>query len=216
MIQTISTDDIDNISFDYRRNVSGECLTIGDIGGETATETGDYYNSKVFQMMVSNDVIIQINTIIQNYYSFNNKAKFIKNDQKLDCAKYVYKYISNDVLLSNTFYTNGNNIYVNYVIFKLFVHPEIFDQTFDYLLSLIVDAVSNYGDFKLHFNLKGFTISSADRYKTFITKLLNLDFINVLNKIYIYNSPSVVDFLKNIFKNLINYDSFKDKVVIVN
>ena len=86
-------------------------------------------------------------------------------------------------------------------------------------MECILNNIRLYKNYYIHINIDGFTISAGERYIKFINnifaKLFSLNYNEYLSNIYIYNSPSVINYITPIFRNIINNNNMKDKVIIL-
>lgn len=171
--------------------------------------------------MQQDTIETQISELQNQYYLQNTKSLFFKNTQKLDCAAEITKNIQLDSLFKKTvFCENGTNrIYFDYIIFKSYGHPTIYDKLVEYILALFNECMDKYGHFEIHINLHSFTITAAQRYKDitciFCNKCLgrNTEFASHLDNLHIYNPPKMIDTLSNIFAGFID-DSIRSKVIL--
>jgi hypothetical protein len=145
------------------------------------------------------------------FYISNKKNTIIKNDQKLQCAKYISSFFEAKELIQHTIICNGDNkIYINYAFFKMYGNEDIYDLFINYLLNSFILCIEQFGNFEIHINLKGFTISSVDRYKMLIKLFcdkalsINTPFASLMDKMFIYNSPSVLKTFNEMFNSYIN------------
>jgi hypothetical protein len=175
---------------------------------------------KSFPLMINNELIIRIQTLTQDYYSSNKKYAILNKNQKLDCSNFIWNNITpSNILIDSTIFIDENKIYVYYPLFKLYANPDIYDLIINYTTECILKIIEEYGIYEFHINIDGFTISAGERYSQLINmiilKLFNINFSNYLDKMYIYNPPSVIEYLRPIFRNVINNKSLMDKVVIM-
>jgi len=144
-----------------------------------------------------------------NLYKENGgKNMFYKNTQKNEIAKTVSQNFELTRLLNECIYiVKDNEIYLNYPALKLFIHEEIYEDIANHILSLYNESIAKYGNYSLNMNLQGFTISAAERYKNIIILFSNkciqqtdIEYSNVVRKIRILNTPSVINMLIKMFK----------------
>lgn len=174
---------------------------------------------KSFPLMIDNILIENIKKLTNEYCTNNKKMIYLKKSKKEECSKYVWKNITpSKILIESTIFINENKIYINYPIFKLYVHNEIYDIIINYIMNCILKIKNEYNNYEIHININGFTISAAQRYYEFINNIFNILFnvknINYLYKIYIYNPPSTIEYLKPLFINITNNNNVKDKIII--
>ena len=84
-----------------------------------------------------------------------------------------------------------------------------------------MNCIHTFGDFECHINLNTFTITAANRYKQVIELFSDKCFKNetkystVLSKLYIYNSPGMIEAISRIFLHLID-PLVRSKIVLFN
>jgi len=167
----------------------------------------------------------KISELQNNYYSQNSKSWFFKSSQKMECAAMVSQTCSlRDLFEKTAYYIPGSNrIYFDYVLFKTYGHPSIYDEFIDYVMTLFRQYIQEYerNTFELHINLQSFTITAAQRYKDIITvfcsKCLgnNTVFFQHLHNVHIYNPPKMIDTFSNMFAGYID-DNIRSKIVLHN
>lgn len=145
------------------------------------------------------------------FYKNTNKNFLFKKTQKQECAKYICNNINLDVLLNNTFMQipNTNKIYFNYLLFKTFANPENYNLCLNYIINVISNCISIYGNYEMHINIKSFTVSAMERYKSVIIKYLEMlgtdtTFSEQLVTIFVYNIPHVFDIIKQMVRPFIS------------
>jgi len=172
-------------------------------------------------MSSSNESILEkMNKLHKTYYDNHSKNTMFKKSQKMDCAKEVCKNLDVNEMIAKTIYVvpDTNFIYMDYTIFKLFAHPEIFDEIILHIINTCRYLVTYYGSLEAYINLDSFTVSAAERYKGLIQKYCenclheNTDFAILLKKLHILNSPSVIEMVVKIIKPVID-KSVVEKVV---
>ena len=163
----------------------------------------------------------KISNVRNQYYEQHGKAIMFKQNQKLECAAAVSKTISLEELFKETIsiIPNTNRIYLNYMIFKTFAHPLIYDQLVDYIIQLLNQCIQENEDFELNINLQSFTITAAQRYKEiariFCNRCLARDstYSARLVGLHIYHCPRMIDTLANLFSTFVD-DTIRAKVVL--
>ena len=156
----------------------------------------------------------EMQEIQENLYEKNGgKNFFFKNAQKKEIAKNISENFDLKTLLNQCIYIlpteSSNEIYIHYPTIKLFIHDEIYEDIIQHLLNLYDECIIKYGNYKLNINLDGFTISAAERYKMcvylfskkYIEKYITYD-DNCIEKINIFNTPSVIQHIIKLFKHL--------------
>ena len=167
---------------------------------------------KTFPLAIESPILEEIQILMEAHNAATAGTKMFKNSRKTECSQFIWENInSREDLMGLTIFYDDNNIYINYPIFKLFVIPEIYDIIMDYIIRIIVELINKNGKYNIHVNIDGFTISAAERYmgiiNTVFERVFRTEYVHYLEKIYIYNAPSVIDFLKNIFQGLIRGNS---------
>lgn len=165
--------------------------------------------------MSTNETLLdKMNELQKQYYNSNQKNTFFKKSQKLDCSKEICKKIDVNEMIAKTIYVipETNKIYIDYTIFKLFAHPEIFDLIIEHIINSCRYLITYYNSIEAYINLDTFTVSSAERYKGLIQKYCeiclkdNTDFSLLLIKLHILNTPSVMELIIKIIKPIIDKD----------
>jgi hypothetical protein len=177
---------------------------------------------KTFPLAIESPILKEIQNLME-IHTLNkvSTVKMFKNSKKLECSQFIWENInSREELVRLTIFYENNNIYINYPIFKLFIIPDIYDTIINYIINVIVEVINQNGKYNIHINIDSFTISAAERYMVFINsifeRVFRTQYVNHLEKIYIYNAPSVIEFLKNIFNGLLRGNNMlKDKIVVI-
>ena len=166
--------------------------------------------------MAQTDLLQLLDKIKTDFYSSESKHTFFKNAQKQKIAEKVATTVNLMDLLQNTVYIipNTNKIYIDYPVFKLFATNDNSDEIINYIISILSHCIYIYGQYEMHINLKGFSISAAQRYKNgiqlFCNKCYNITsqsdvkFANQLIKMYIYNTPSIIENITSMFSAFID------------
>jgi hypothetical protein len=174
-------------------------------------------------MSNNNDFLNKITALQNDYYSKNKKNSLFKTKQKEDCAIMVSNKLSLEELLNNTFFIipNTNKIFINYLVFKTFVEPSIYNETINWILSLTNFCISNYSTYEVHINLDSFTISAAQRYKNIIQLYTeqclqsNTQYSTILKNMYIYNTPNCIESIISMLTPIID-NEIKSKIFLHN
>ncbi len=163
----------------------------------------------------------KISNVRNQFYEEHPKSMVFKQNQKLECAAAVSQNILLEDLFKETIsiIPNTNRIYLNYVIFKTFAHPLIYDKLVDYIIGLLNHCIQENGNFELNINLQSFTVTAAQRYKEiariFCNRCLARDsrYSAHLVGLHIYNSPRIIDTLASLFSTFVD-DTIRAKVVL--
>jgi hypothetical protein len=149
----------------------------------------------------NSDFLNKIQELQNNFYSTNQKNMLFKAKQKEECASIISNQLSLEDLLHNTFFIipNTNKIFIDYLVFKTFIHPSNYNIALNHIISLTTYCINKYNEYEVHINLNTFTISAAQRYKD-VVKLYtdyclssDTQFSNTLTGMFIYNTPNVMD-----------------------
>lgn len=156
------------------------------------------------------------------YSESGGKNTFFKKQQKYDCAKQVVSKISLEVLLNRTcnIIENTNCVHIDYPLLKTYASPEIFETIADYIIMNFQTIKDKYGNLRVFFNLDGFTVSAAERYKCLIEVFCmkcfqrNTGFAPVVLQFVVYNSPNAMDAIKHIVMPFME-ENVKAKLCVV-
>lgn len=158
---------------------------------------------------MENNLLDQINKFKEDFYSKNKKPQLFKKKQKIEIAKHISENFSLDDLIQKTVYNipNTNKIILDYTIFKLFANETNYEIFLRHITNIYTYCIENYNSYEVHVNLKSLTPSGAERHKKCI-ELFNImtadcNISGYLTNWYIYNPPSMIDFIKNILKFVI-------------
>jgi hypothetical protein len=169
------------------------------------------------------DEIIKNKT--NEYYSSNSKNTIFKNKQKIELAKTISNSIDINNYLNDIIYIDQNNpthIFVTYHKLKVIMHPDIFDLIVAHVDNLIMSILNNNSTYYLHVDIFSLTVSGVQRLKPFIEQFLTTNFydgtktrVDLLEKIFIYNSPSVITTIRIILEPLVKHLGVLEKVTYV-
>lgn len=166
-------------------------------------------------------ILESIEKVQESFYDSNGKNRLFKKSQKIDCAKEVSRQINIDDLLNMTVYIlpGTNKVVFYYSVFKLYANPDNYDLIISYILKRYDEVLNNNNNtFEIHMSLDTFSVSAAERYKEiirmFCEKCMNAstNYSTSMTKLYVYNSPAVMDPIMTIIKPFID-PSVKDKIV---
>jgi hypothetical protein len=166
-------------------------------------------------------ILESIEKVQESFYDSNGKNRLFKKSQKIDCAKEVSRQINIDDLLNMTVYIlpGTNKVVFYYSVFKLYANPDNYDLIISYILRRYDEVLNNNNNtFEIHMSLDTFSVSAAERYKEiirmFCEKCMNAstNYSTSMTKLYVYNSPAVMDPIMTIIKPFID-PSVKDKIV---
>lgn len=161
---------------------------------------------------------------LQNTYYSNNKKNIIfKEKQKQDCASSITQQLSLNELLDRSVFIlpNSYKIYFDYNIFKTFAEPSVYNDILNHIMGLTVYCIKTYNTYEVHMDLNSFTVSAAQRHKTFI-QLYNacclkgdIQFSTILSSMHLYNVPSIIDSIATILNPFIE-PTVKTKIFLHN
>ena len=166
-------------------------------------------------------ILESIEKVQESFYDSNGKNRLFKKSQKIDCAKEVSRQINIDDVLNMTVYIlpGTNKVVFYYSVFKLYANPDNYDLIISYILKRYDEVLNNNNNtFEIHMSLDTFSVSAAERYKEiirmFCEKCMNAstNYSTSMTKLYVYNSPTVMDPIMTIIKPFID-PSVKDKIV---
>ena len=165
-------------------------------------------------------MIEDISKIQTDFYSSQRKNIFMKASQKSECAEVITRQIPLEDLIRNTIYIvpNSCSIYMDYPLFKTYVNPVNYQEVVNHIFRTINDVIHQCGTFEMHINLHTFTISAAERYNQVIQSFCNeccknnTQYINVMNRMYIYNTPSMIQSISSFLVKHTN-ESIKEKTI---
>jgi hypothetical protein len=174
-------------------------------------------------MSEKNNLLSNIEKFKDTYYSENKKNFFFKKTQKMDVATQICNQFNVEDMIRQTILRipGTNKIYIDYSIFKLFANPENYNIIINNVISYFSTCIQECGNFECHINLNSFTITAAERYK-YAIELFCKDCLKsetrygrMLSKMYIYNSPGMIERFTSIFIHLID-PYVRDKFVLYN
>lgn len=167
-----------------------------------------------------NELLKQINKSREDYISESGKTLFFKNKQKEECAKHVSTMYDVDTLIQMSMYLIPDNpiLFIDYTVLKLFINEDNYPALVKHYKTLYDRCYNKYGTILLNLNLDTFSVSAAYRYKNII-EMFSKEFMQThysynLNKLIIYNSPSMMDTIYSIFRHCID-NILMEKIVLV-
>jgi len=139
----------------------------------------------------------------EQYYSANQKNRFMKKQQKHDCASTITTHVGVDTLLSQSIAAfDEYKIYVDYTVLKTFMCPDNYSQVVDYLMNIMNTIVTMKGKFHLYVNLNSLTISAIERYRDLIMSIsqrcMDDELEQYLEVFHMHNSPSFLTSTSNL------------------
>ena len=174
-------------------------------------------------MNPNKEFLDKIAQLQNNYYSNNKKNTFFKEKQKQDCATKITQQLSLQELLDRSVFIlpNSYKIYFDYNIFKTFAEPSVHNHILKHIMGLTTYCINTYNNYEVHMDLNSFTVSAAQRHKSFI-QLYNscclqsdTQFSTILNSMHLYNVPSIIDSIATILNPFIE-PTVKSKIFLHN
>lgn len=153
--------------------------------------------------------------IIQtDYYERNRKNLFFKKSQKQNCAELVCSRMNLEDLVAETVWIipNTNGIFIDYTVFKMYATPDNYEKILNSIISKFENCIQEFGEYNVYMNILGFSVSSAERYKSVIDLFYkkcfdngqNIYFTNTLNQMKILNSPAVMEQISALFNPMVS------------
>lgn len=168
-------------------------------------------------------ILSNIKITQDTFYSVSKKNMFMKENQKIQCAEAVLNEYSIDDLIAKTIYVgkDSNQIFVSYAMYKTYAISRNYRQIVNTLVQLIFQVIQTYGSFEMHIDLASFTSTAMQRnlnvfqlyYDTCCKEGLNYD-RKTLDKIVIYNTPSVIQALSTLLIKFTD-KSIKEKITLL-
>ena len=164
------------------------------------------------------NIIDDIESKRNEIYNESGKNMFFKKKQKNNIAQQISDQFDINQLLHLTCYTKDQMVIVDYTVIKLYAHPDNYQKIIDYIMNIYRGKIGSMVDF--HFNINGFTVTSAERYKDLIkmyfdvTQNAEFDVTQMTNKIYIYYTPSIIHQLTKMLQAFIP-DEIKERVIYI-
>ena len=158
------------------------------------------------------DLISQLTQMQKDYYEKTGKNTFFKKSQKVGCAESISNSCDIDKLIRHSLYIipNTNKIYMDYLVFKTYATPQNYVYIAQQIIILFDKCIDEYNDYEVHVNLDTLTISGCERNKNILSVITEQtlngkrEYANILNKLYIYNPPSIMDTVFRIARPYMN------------
>lgn len=161
--------------------------------------------------MSQQDMLALLGKIKTDFYTDEPKNTFFKNGQKAKVSEKITNQINIQDLLRCTVYIlpNTNRVYLDYPLLKQYANSNNYEDIVNYVICVLLQCIQIYGEYEMHIDLKGFTISAAERYKLGIQLFCNkcstdTQFANLLIHMYIYHTPSVIENITRLFAHFID------------
>jgi len=157
------------------------------------------------------ELVEQIQNIRTHYSKNNTKGVFLSKKYKIECAKMVLTKIDINTLLESAivYIPDTYQIFFDYIIFKSFIIPELYDTIINHTVNKIVYCIQKYGKIEIHINLNTFSVSAYNRYRDCIiayTQKLHStvpNFPTLLVAMHLYNIPSCIETISQLLGTLL-------------
>ena len=169
------------------------------------------------------NILSNIKNTQDTFYCNSKKNTFMKENQKIKCAESVLNHFSIDELLSKTVYMldNSNKIFISYPLYKTYALSTNYQSIVDRIIQSIFYVLGKFPTFEMHIDLDSFTATALQRnmivfqlyYDTCCKNGLNYD-TNTLDRIVIYNTPSIIQSLFTLIIKLTD-KSIKEKITLL-
>ena len=175
------------------------------------------------EQVAEENLVNQVNSFKDEYYSKSGKNFFFKNIQKNDCANQISSNFDIDQLIQKTCFIipTGDAVYFDYNFFKLYANETNYEKIIDYMIYLFDYCIIQQNQLKVYVNLDGFSVSAAQRYKQIILLFFKKctddkrnEYAKTLTYWKVLNTPSMIDMIKTIVKPLIPH-YIMNKVVLI-
>ena len=177
----------------------------------------------------STKILDDISAIQEEFYSSNKKNVFFTSSQKKECADFVNSKLSLDNLIKNTIYiVSPNLLFVDYTLLKQYASTKNYEEILNYIFYSIQKIIEECNEYELHINFQGFSVSAVERYKELIQSFYkkffqvnqeNINYIQHLKFLYIYNVPSMMSTITTILTKYMRETvsqrlSIKDRMIM--
>lgn len=161
-----------------------------------------------------------IQRLQDQYYAKEPKNTFFKKQQKEKCAQQIATQININELIVKTaiIIPNTNRLWIDYTVFKTYANPHNYPHIVFTIIEMILSVIKRFDSFELHINLHTFSISAAERYKDGVYMFFDecikrqTSFDDTMVKMYIYNTPSMMDSITTFFSPVVSKE-VKRKIV---
>lgn len=152
------------------------------------------------------------------YYSDNKKCAVFKAAQKHDLANKICSQFGQEELFAKSVYPirDTNKVYIDYPVFKQFVNPSNYNAFVLFCQSTFNQTINKHGTFECHVNLEGLTVSAVERHQRLVELFCTdpserggVEYTQFLTRVFIYNTPSIIDNVIALLKRLLDPDIMK-------
>ena len=161
----------------------------------------------------------QIHQLQQDYYEQNDKKRFFKKKQKIECASIISNAFDFQRLLNATVFIipNTSHIFFDYPTFKTYAHPDIYQQIVSHAIQQIDHCIESYGSYEMHLNMNTFSVSAVNRYRECIMIycnecMKNMEYYKKIVNMHMYNVPTLFDSIAIVLDTFINPD-IKSRII---
>ena len=169
------------------------------------------------------DDLSKIRVTQNTFYSNIKKNALMKETQKIECAELVLKEFAIEELISKTIYIgeNSNKFFISYPFYKTYAAISNYQLIVDQIIQFIFHVLTKFTTFEIHINLESFTTTALQRnlcvfnlyYESCCIQNLCYD-QNKLDRIVVYNTPKVINFLSTLIVKFTD-KTIKKKIVLL-
>lgn len=113
--------------------------------------------------------------------------------------------------------SNGNEVFLNYAIFKLIGSQATYSTIVAYMFKLLQDTSNIHSKIVVHVYLKTLTVSDVDKHKPFIMDVihkLTTELPDILEVSYLYKAPFVFSQIFSLISMAIDKET-REKIQVV-
>lgn len=141
----------------------------------------------------------RIINIHDQFYTENKKNSIFTTEQKRNCREKIIENISQKEIMDAIVYIvpDTNIIMFDYNIFKKTINPGEYDELIEHIFNIYNDMLSKYSQVEIYADLKGLTITSAEKNFSLLGKMYekigNPNYFQQIQKLHIFNCPSCMN-----------------------
>jgi hypothetical protein len=142
---------------------------------------------------------------MKSFFSKNSNRKQKEETTILNDFQFNFLLSNTVYILPSTDNIVSNRIFIDFINFRKFINRSNFDQVVNHFIGLIIEILNKHETVELHLNLKSFSITAAEKYKDLVLLFYDkyqLNYINRINSVFVYNTPHVFEAIKTIFVKL--------------
>lgn len=165
----------------------------------------------------------KIQKLQSEYYEQNRKNIFFKKLQKANCAEMISTRMDLADLINETVWIipNTNGVVIDYTVFKTYATADNYEKIIDAIILRFNECIEYFDEYNIFMNILGFTVSSAERYKSVVELFYTKCFMQgkyqylmeKLRYMKILNAPNVMDSISAIYNTIIS-PTIKPKIQI--